>query len=540
MNILALSAPEAKDNRMNTKSLSSKTPFSLQSALIQCVLQTRNPNSAWADSNWKDGTYGVLEKNIKMFHSWVEEQQEIKDFLGVKPDILLIGAMSISYKGAIEIAKLMKSIRRDTLIVLGGYHANETMYMAYNSNTVEHHVASPLLQISKQKIDNVFDFVISGEAEFLLAEIGEIVGRILTQSTQLCLQEMVQSVFFSIENNKHTIQGEWMLGMVDNKQEIKTTYNLGTAIDRSQFPSRASVFGVSGWFDVFRHNATEDIRTAHVMDGVAGGCVYNCNFCSEGSRLRFKGTKTSAAVSLYTKFKEIQNAIISQGTHFIPSAFVEDSVLLKGSIKEMEELCEIHNNSAEPMNLRWGAQLTIDLCLKIQQQIKKLKAVGLEYLFIGLETKSPEKLGSKDAKGFDKNIGAQSSWEDRSAEVMKFLSFNGINVGVSIVFGIGETHGDRLELLNMIQKWQMLYRQPVLVSANWGVVHPMKGLNGGTDNHYEYLDWPVKDEYLEALQNYGEASTAYPFSEGAIPTIEKLHELEYLLQEINNYNSLFK
>ena len=538
MNVVAVSAPEAKNYRMHTKSLSSITPFSLQNALIQCVLQTKNPNSAWAYSNWNGGT-DVLEKNIKMFHSWIEQQEEIQRLLGSEPDILLIGAMSISYRGAIEIAKLMKSIRKDTLIILGGYHANETMYL--NDDTqLQHHLASPLLQISKEKIGNIFDFVISGEAEFLIAEIGELVGRMIIKNTQFSLQEMIHEIFSNIENNKKMIPGEWILGTVDDMKEIKTTYNSGLPVDRSQFPSIASVFGVHGSFDVFRHNSTEEICTAHVMDGVAGGCVYNCHFCSEGSLLRFKGSKQSAAQSLYRKLQEVQHTISSQGTNLFPSAFVEDSILLKGSKKEINALFEIHKNSSKPIDVRWGAQLTIDLCLKLEDQIKQLKEIGLEYIFIGLETKSPEQLGGKDINGFDKNIKSATSWEDRAKKVIQFLSNSKINVGISIVFGIGETHEDRLELLNIIQKWQMTYGQPVLISANWGVVHPMKGLNGGTDKNYEYLDWPVKDEYLEALQNYGEASTAYPFSEGTIPSLEMLHELDSQLNKINSFYHFYK
>ena len=60
---------------------------------------------------------------------WVDEQNSfIKKVEKIRPDIVLIGTFAMNFPGAIEIAKTVRHISPETLIVLGGRHIGETFW----------------------------------------------------------------------------------------------------------------------------------------------------------------------------------------------------------------------------------------------------------------------------------------------------------------------------------------------------------------------------------------------------------------------------
>ena len=80
-------------------------------------------------------------------------------------------------------------------------------------------------------------------------------------------------------------------------------------------------------------------------------------------------------------------------------------------------------------------------------------------------------------------------WTSRVEHAIDLLTGLGIKCGSSILFGLGESHQDRLRLLRQLKRWSERYGAPNPVSINWAVQHPLRGDDGGTN--YDYLDWSL-------------------------------------------------
>lgn len=184
-----------------------------------------------------------------------------------RPNILLIGAMTLCMPGAMECAKLARKMLGDRLlIILGGRHINETIYLAderkRSASLVKHHRASPGRLIREGKIPPLFDVIISGEAEKLIAEIGELFIRPHQNTTT-----------FIAENLDTKTEGRWI---ADFPSISSTLVSDGVPLKHDELPSVVGTFGVTASFDVFRGR-----MTSHIFSDTGPGCIYDCTFCGE-------------------------------------------------------------------------------------------------------------------------------------------------------------------------------------------------------------------------------------------------------------------
>ncbi len=166
----------------------------------------------------------------------------------------------------------------------------------------------------------------------------------------------------------------------------------------------------------------------------------------------------------------------------------------------------------EKIDIKFGAQLTVDQIIAKQDILAELKQVGLEYLFIGVETIDPSIAISlsKNTKKINKNNVEVFSWFDRSFRALLKLHELGIKSCVALVFGLGESHESRLEILNKLKVWRNKFGFPARISMNWGVQHPLKEIReDGRD--YTYHEWGAQPgPFLDAFKNFGESSLLYP------------------------------
>ena len=82
--------------------------------------------------------------------------------------------MSICMPGAIELAShIRNSLEYSPMIVLGGRHCNETIFKN-KFGEIQHLKSSPITLMSQGQIPAIFDFVISGEPNFLIKRISEV------------------------------------------------------------------------------------------------------------------------------------------------------------------------------------------------------------------------------------------------------------------------------------------------------------------------------------------------------------------------------
>ena len=506
---MAVSAPQWISNGgvINSYSLNSRTPFSLQNAVRLGAYDALNTNNTWSQSKWSNQD---LLKDSVFLMNYFEEEKEffIKKLLEIRPKILFLGAMTLCYPGAIKLAGIAKRyLGNEVFIVLGGKHPTETIY---SSGDIKHHSGSPIRHIQHNLIPNVFDLVVSGDGEEVVQNLGEVLGRDI-------LDGLAFRNFSDYKDSFSNIKGRFILSWIDDEkvQNIESK----KLLDYDKLPSPVSLFGVSTRFPVFHKD-----YTAHVYSDIGKGCMYDCFFCSE--RRTVNGTvghHKNPELRLYNQLKEVTDI------HTSVSAFIEDSILLMGIPKNLNNLANLLEK--DPLDISFGGQLTIDNLLdeKVQAGILRLKAMGLSYVFTGIETSNEE-----IAQTMSKNNHKKGNWMDKNKNALKFMLDIGLNVGVSVLWGLGEDHSTRIEQLKFLSKIQKKYPKLNCVSLNWATQHPLFNqsvhsfVEWGTDKNSEYLSY--------FIELFGEASEKYILDGIELPNIDELSELKSLFESLTIKN----
>lgn len=487
LRIAAVAAPEFQSGASGDLRLNSSDPASLYNACRWLAKLSEQSGTCFADSNWAEGR-AARRHSTRLYHTLRESEEDFTRLLVTyRPTLLLIGAMTLCLPGAISLARLARHILGDQVcIVLGGKHCNETVYL--RGGGVRHHASSPLILMKSGLIPEAFDLVISGEGEHIVAKIAELVAT-SPNPASVC-QRLLNSTEVS------NVEGNWIIGRCQ-KSELQVLHQK-TPMNMDRLPAQCAMFGVTSHFDVFPPG-----RTAHVHSDTGPGCVYSCGFCSESSKLNgsLQATQTSAA-RLARQLAAAASVIRSDNPCAMPSAFVEDSILLGGVETLLHDLVAqlAEASSAIP----FGGQLTIDHILRHRSLLTSLREVGLSYIFFGLESIDPSIVSS-----FSKNRQRTQPWEERAESALRTLAESSIGCGVALLFGLGESPSSRSYLFETLSKWRRQYGIPSVISANWAVQHPLQSHDGGA-NH-TYLEWGTDEgPLLELLQNFGEAAERYP------------------------------
>ncbi|MGY4567215.1 adenosylmethionine decarboxylase [Bradyrhizobium sp. USDA 3256] len=513
LRVIACSAPQFVEGQAGEMALSSADPASLFNACRLAALMASRGHGAWGNSNWS-GKRADRRRTTLLFSDREQMERELAPLLDeVRPNLFLIGAMSICFKGAIETAAFVReALGDDVCIVLGGRHATETIFL--KGLEVQHHAASPLRLTCDGQIPDLFDVVLSGDAEHFIVGIGELVAKTAVKqharSARTRLDELA------------ALPGRWVAGTVTDGA-IQCVRSTGVEIDYHQLPSPSAMFGIRGGFDVF-----DRVPTAHVFSDVGPGCIYDCSFCSE--RIGVVGAPQqlqSSGVRLHQQLlaaRQVVDEDYSAETGV--AAFVEDSTFLTWNPKLVRQFEELVCGSG--VEVRLGGQATIDQIIRSPDIASTLRRTGLEYMFIGLETPLPDKIG-----GLHKDIGHKNaSWMDRANTAVEILGDAGISVGVSLLFGLGEGMKERQLLFDALDRWKSAGLLSA-ISMNWAVQHPLR--NTVLAKEYTYLDWAISPgPMLPLLRHFGEASERYPIAGGSIPQEAEVREIVGIISEIGS------
>lgn len=512
---LAVAAPQWQSRVFgDVYSLDSETPFSLQNA-IRCIVQeAKNKKSCLNLTNWSDSR--LLEDSVFMMRYFEEEKGLfIEKIKKIKPHIIFIGAMTLCYPGAIALAKIAKGILgKKVQVILGGKHVNETIFIE-KEKVVHVKKASPVYQIMENKILPNFDIIISGDAEDILLHIARVYAKYSLDKKDFFLHKNFS--FFK------RVQGRYILCVFDGKNFF-THLGLTQMNDeyRDALPAPTDFFQIRSNFAVFGKNST-----AHVYCDMGKGCLYDCFYCSEAVKINGPVKYSpKQAIRLYNRLKLLK----------ADSAFVEDSIMLGGISKSLGSfafLCE-----KEPLNLVYGAQFTVDNLLnpRVQEAIIQLRKTGLVYVFFGMETFN-EDLATKMSKNIKRNkLNPRfESWLSRNERAISFLSLAGIKIGISVLWGLGETQEDRLAQLDFFLSLQENGIGLDCISLNWATQHPLVDINC----RYDFIEWGTSKNspYLEYfISLFGEASERYLLEGVSLPTIREMEDLrrKWSLLKIKN------
>ena len=412
-----------------------------------------------------------------------------------------------------EIAK--KYFGDDITIILGGKHAIETTFLIDNEISVNNNCSLKLML--NKEIPRVFDFVLSGDGEESIVQLVEAIGDQKSQNKKIDLNE--------VSNKILKANGDWLLGWLSETNEPCYLKSNNKEINYNKIKSPLELFGIDSNFDVF-----DSELTAHMYSYMGKGCPYNCFFCSERRDINGKLVgKDSAVDRLVGQLIKLQEYGLEHLGHTNVSAFIEDSILLGGGKKLLQELLDKLKEAN--LHIKFGAQFTLDTLLKNKEIIAELADYGLYYVFLGMETND-----ETIAKTMDKNT-QKYSWKDRNEEVLTFLNEAKIKCGFSILFGLGETQEGRIKHLEQILTWQKELGSPHVISLNWATLHPLRNLD--ICNEHKFIDWGISGDHpdLDLLsQLFGEVSLTYCLPNTELPNRNDLLEILRVFNKVNHQN----
>lgn len=511
---LAVAAPEHATGKLGSAALTSADPFSLYQAGREAARLADCRIGAWGDSNWAGGR-GRSEKFLLM-HNFEHDLAGFRAALErERPNLLLIGAMTLSLPGAVRCAEAAREQLGDAVaIVLGGHHTSETIYSS-RCGEVLHHSGSPVRLVTEGRIPEVFDLCVSGEAEFMVAALGERVAKLAQEGRP------VTKLAFDIEDIAFTAPGSWIASWSCGGVMHNVVGHAGP-IDRNRLlqAGPARLFGVHTYFDTFDGRAT-----AHVMSDSGSGCVHDCKFCSERRTVSgIPAQLESSASRLFSHMAEVKEVVAADYPGGRASAFVEDSTLLAGRRESIKSFASLMTESE--MDLPFGAQLTIDQIFLNRDLLGPLRTAGMVYVFVGLETVDPS-----IARGMSKSVGRDGAWADRATRAFEVLAANDIEWGTALLFGMGEARSARIQMFRHLENWRNEFGSPFPISMNWAVQHPLRGSDGGANYHYD--KWgTAPGPLLEAFQSFGEASERYPIVGVAPPSLDEVQEVLDMFQHL--------
>jgi B12-binding domain/radical SAM domain protein len=508
---VAVSCPSMASGALGEGVLKSTDPASLFNACRLAAHAADRGTGYWGESNWATTVSG-RRRFLMLMHSLAGDIEAFESLLlAARPNLLLLGAMSVCLPGAVACAQRARDLLGDEVfIVLGGRHVSETIYRD-PSGVVRHHAGSPVRLASEGRTSSLFDAVVAGEGEDVIVKIGESVGRASTvhrgfDRGRVDLAELAAA------------RGDWICYRAGHEEPLTSR---GIGLPRHALPSPAAKFGVSTYFDVFGGRPT-----AHVFADIGSGCVFDCEFCSERRSVTGRIREPSgAAVRLFGQLRSAHQQIAGSG-RTSSSAFVEDSTLLGGSAAQIAVVSRLLRDAA--LDLKWGGQFTVDQVLRLADVLPSLVEAGFRYVFLGVETLDPNEVG-----GMSKDTRSRSApWRDRTERAIALLADVGVQVGSAVLFGLGERQEHRLALLDWLFGLRDRCGSPAPISLNWATQHPLRGLDGG--RNYRYLDWAVPEgEWAEAFSNFGEASVSYPLAGCAPPRLEEVREIEAARAELS-------
>lgn len=146
------------------------------------------------------------------------------------------------------------------------------------------------------------------------------------------------------------------------------------------------------------------------------GCPYNCRYCN----LKQIYCPSFRMRPIHEVIEDIKT--IRQG-YFV---FWDDNFF--GNIDYAKQLMQ----ELKGLKKRWAAQVTIDRC-ENEELLQTAKEAGCLYLFVGLESFSPDSLAS---------VNKQSNNVAGYKPIIELIHKYGISVWAGIIFGFDTDHGD--------------------------------------------------------------------------------------------------
>lgn len=249
----------------------------------------------------------------------------------ISPRIVGITSMTIAFSRAIEIAKMVKQINNDTVVVVGGAHSN--VWPDY-----------PL------KYD-CFDISIYGEGERTAVELWDGIER--------------GESYEDIKGIAHKKDGEVI---INQRRELIEN------LDELPFPARHL-------FPMSKYEDESNLYVSPVYSvGTSRGCPFSCAFCSSnicfGRSYRFRSPK-----NVVDEIELLINEYNARGIYFREDLF---------TVNEKRVIATCDEIKKRGLNFKWECESRVDIVN--EEMLKAMKSAGCEYIWFGVESASQEML----------------------------------------------------------------------------------------------------------------------------------------------------
>ena len=301
------------------------TAFDLNIKLY--IARAENYKNMWA---WEQCLFWYNNDHVNKFFADNKAfiDKCVNEILGLKPKIIGFSVNASSKLSSLKIARMIKDINKDIIIIFGGPLFFEKKFI------------KEILE------EDTIDIVVPGEGELTFVELVEFIES--NKDMETCLGVAFKKA-----------------GRIISTGERKPIKNLDVLpfLDFTDLP-------LSNYDD-----------SKHLVFMASRGCVQRCAFCS--SRAFWPGYRTMSGKRI---FEEIKSIKIQQGrlnSNLGHIDFID--LMFNGNMKYLVEFCDLMTKAN--LDITWSANMIIrpEMTLSV---IKKIKDSGCEHIIFGIESGS--------------------------------------------------------------------------------------------------------------------------------------------------------
>lgn len=453
-----------------------------------------------------------------------------------RPRLVGVSNLSESHYYALEIARIVKEILPECVVVMGGQHENGTNPVAYRS-AAERVRGGPVVrrtafELTDAELDRMagiqtlgcrdewalIDFVAAGDGPYLLMEFTRLLAEHLDDDIA-AFKDVVAAnaarfaelpgsgqLFFADERAEHADKhaDKHADGHAGGLRHVALS---GRAVDGNRLPFISLIeLTHENRFPVFDFK-----KTAQVMG--CNGCKYACAFCHESAEHFLYGVPkilgrdpANVAKELALRHEQGYEAVF-----FDDSTFTQNPRWLTALLDHLER------DRAAGMLLEWGCQTTVnDVSAEL---LTRMAEAGCTYIYFGFESARPGVEQVQKARQL-RMLTDADDWADRFRVVAKWCHDAGIRVGTSLQFGLGESPGQRAWTLELVAElYRSGYIAPGCVALNINAPYP------GTMQWFDALrdrGTPLPD-YRNRLVRHPAFETAHQYTSLPCETVDEIY-----------------
>jgi radical SAM superfamily enzyme YgiQ (UPF0313 family) len=439
-----------------------------------------------------------------------------------KPRLVGISNLSEGHHFALEIAKLVKSVSTETIVLLGGQHEDGTNPVVYRQTAARVDAMPParremyrlseaalrragsLQTLARTEEREFIDFVAAGDGPYLLMELMKLLADHLDTSIAEFKRLVLASKdrFASLPGSGHLFLYD------DDHKELRHVELSGSPIDGNALPFIfLDRLTHENRFPVFNYK-----KTAQVMACL--GCKYACSFCHESADHFLYGVPKLLQRDPENVIKELdlRKEQGYEAAFFDDSTFTQNPPWLERLLRLMRE------RQCRGAFLEWGCQTTInDVTPPV---LERMAAAGCTYIYFGIESARPGTDQVQKVRQL-RVLTGEDDWAIRFKRVARWCHDAGIRVGTSLQFGLGESPEHRDQTMELVAD---LYRSGYIakgcVALNINAPYP------GTEQWVQLMGRADRrlPDYREKLVRHPAFETAHQFTQLPGDVIDEIYE----------------